>query len=547
MRLATIAYPNLPESDRNCLILHRFITGLHDRRTTDILLLHPPTNLSSAIRRCRLCETHHSGNKDTPYHDRKPLRPIPPPPSKPSSLPVRFPDFNPGCAYCTAFGPQAKRCGHNTPSKSTFVAPAYLDTVSHSPPFTVPVNFESQSVQPVVDTGANVSLVNPSILSRKTYDQIEPKSYPRNLRAANGTTIPIMGRITLQFVLEGTVVAYQFLVTPNNPWNLVLGLDFLASHDCIIHTKDRRLLVNSNPAVTPPLQSLDFDYIYNAVLSATALDPISIDDILPPPTSLAPDARNQLRELLLSFPDVFTWTTDSIGRTSKVQHTINTGDAKPVWQPPRRIPTRYRDEVDKILDELLKARIIQPSSSPWASLIALVPKKDGSLRLCIDYRRLNAVTVRDSFPLPRLDDTLDTLGSGAWFSTLDLKSGYWQVEIHPKDRHKTAFTVPQGLFDFHTLPFGLCNAAATFQRLMYQVLRHLAPSKCLVYLDDIIVFGQTIDQHNRNLREVLEALRNAGLTLNPHKCVFLRSEVQFLGHKISPGHIAALPDRLQQI
>nr|VZI49479.1 unnamed protein product [Spirometra erinaceieuropaei] len=306
MRLATIAYPNLPESDRDSLILHRFITGLHDHRVTDILLLHPPNNLSSAIRQCRLYEIHHSGSKDTPFHDRKPLRPIPPPPSKPSTLPVRFPDFNPGCAYCTVFGPQAKRCGHNTPN-----------TVSHSPPFTVPVNFEGQSVQALVDTGANVSLVNPAVLSHKTYDQIEPMSYPRSLRAANGTTIPVT----------------------------------------------------------------------------------------------APDARNQLRELLLSFPDVFTWTTDSIGRTSKVQHTINTGDAKPVWQPPRRIPTRYRDEVDKILDELLKARIIQPSSSPWASAIALVPKKDGSLRLCIDYRRLNAVTVRDSFPLPRLDDTLDTLGS----------------------------------------------------------------------------------------------------------------------------------------
>nr|VZI53595.1 unnamed protein product [Spirometra erinaceieuropaei] len=115
MRLATIAYPNLPESDRDSLILHRFITGLHDHRATDILLLHPPNNLSSAIRQCRLYEIHHSGSKDTPFHYRQPPRPIPPPPSKPSTLPVRFPDFNPGCAYCTAFGPQAKRCGHNTP------------------------------------------------------------------------------------------------------------------------------------------------------------------------------------------------------------------------------------------------------------------------------------------------------------------------------------------------------------------------------------------------------------------------------------------------
>ncbi|BHF66426.1 hypothetical protein SprV_0200944300 [Sparganum proliferum] len=145
-------------------------------------------------------------------------------------------------------------------------------------------------------------------------------------------------------------------------------------------------------------------------------------------------------------------------------------------------------------------------------------------------------------------DTLDSLGGAAWFSTLDLKSGYWQVEIDPKDRQKTAFIVPQALFEFQTLPFGLCNAAAaTFQRLMYQVLRHLVPHKCLVYLDDIIVSGPDVERHKRNLKEVLEALRDAGLILNPAKCTFLRPEVQFLGHKISPGRIAALPDRLQQI
>nr|VZI41800.1 unnamed protein product [Spirometra erinaceieuropaei] len=175
------------------------------------------------------------------------------------------------------------------------------------------------------------------------------------------------------------------------------------------------------------------------------------------------------------------------------------------------------------------------------------PQKNGSLRLCIDYRRLNSVTVRDSFPLPRLDDTLDSLGGAAWFSTLDLKSGYRQVEIDPKDRPKTAFIVSQGLFEFQTLPFGPCNAAATFQRLMYQELRHLVPHKCLVYQSDIIVFRPDVEQHNRNLREVLEALRDAGLTLNPAKCTLLRPEVQFLGHKISPGRIAALPGRLQQI
>ncbi|BHF62284.1 hypothetical protein SprV_0200526600 [Sparganum proliferum] len=163
--------------------------------------------------------------------------------------------------------------------------------------------------------------------------------------------------------------------------------------------------------------------MYNSVLSAVALDPIPLDTVLPPPSVVGLAAHDQLKTLLNSFPDLFAWSTDTIGRAHLIQHTIDTRDAKPVWQPPPRIPVRYREEVNKMLDELLQAKIIQPSSSPWASPIALVPKKDGSARLCIDYSRLNAVTVHDSFPLPRLDDTLDALGNAAWFSTLDLKSG----------------------------------------------------------------------------------------------------------------------------
>ncbi|BHF81940.1 hypothetical protein SprV_0802507500 [Sparganum proliferum] len=377
---------------------------------------------------------------------------------------------------------------------------------------------------------------------------IEPSPKNRNLRAANGTGIPISGSITLQFVVNDSTLTYHFLVTPVSPWPIVLGLDFLTDNDCTIYTRHRRLVIGSptSPKVSPT-PSDEFDLVYNAVLSAAALDPTRLNDVLPTLSTVGPVAHKQLSDLLASFSDLFSWSTDTLGRTRLVQHTIDTGDAKPIWQPPRRIPVRYRDEVDKLLDELLQAKIIQPSSSPRASPIALVPKKDGSLRLCVDYRRLNAVTVRDSFPLPRLDDTIDALGQAAWFSILDLKSGYWQVEIHPNDRHKTTFTVPQGLFEFQTLPFGLCNAAATFQRLMYRVLRHLIPYKCLVYLDDIIVFGRSTEEHNSNLREVLEALQEAGLTLNPTKCLFLRSEVQFLGHLISPGRISPLPDRVKHI
>ena len=145
--------------------------------------------------------------------------------------------------------------------------------------------------------------------------------------------------------------------------------------------------------------------------------------------------------------------------------------------------------VRKLLNEMLERGVVEPSASPWASPIVLVRKKDESTRFCVDYRKLNDVTRKDAYPLPRIDATLDTLHGSQWFSTLDLLSGYWQVEVDEADRQKTAFCTTKGLFQFKVMPFGLCNAHATFQRLMDLVLAGLQWSDCLVYIDDVIVLG----------------------------------------------------------
>nr|VZI42587.1 unnamed protein product [Spirometra erinaceieuropaei] len=519
-RLASAAFPNLPHPDRDDLILHRFISGLFDRTIADSVLLHPLRTLNDALRQCRLYLTYHRSHQPPPRPPLPPARPESQAPHRRSTLPVRFPDHNPGCQYCAAFGPRARHCGRNPPCESTPIDAIYFHDFFSVPAFTVPVRVDSHTTRALVDTGANVSLVTIHKLPNHLLRHVDPLPAPRSLRAANGTAIPVSATVSLQLMIENARISHRFLVTPDGPWPIVLGLDFLEAHDCVVHVRERQLTLGRNTTVpAPPATIDDLDIMYNSVLSAVALEPTPSDTVLRAPSLIGSVAHEQLKTLLNSFPDLFAWSTDTIGRTHLIQHTIDTGDAKPMWQPPRRIPLRYR-EVNKLLDELLQAKIIQPSSSPWTSPIALVPKKDGSFRLCVDYRRLNAVTVRDSFPLPRLDDTLDALGNAASFSTLDLKSGYWQVEIHPDDRHKTAFTVPQGLYEFQTLPFGLCNAAATFQRLMYRVLQPLVPDKCLIYLDDIIVFGRSIDEHNHNLLAVLEALRSAGLTLNPTKCLF---------------------------
>jgi RNase H-like domain found in reverse transcriptase/Reverse transcriptase (RNA-dependent DNA polymerase) len=187
---------------------------------------------------------------------------------------------------------------------------------------------------------------------------------------------------------------------------------------------------------------------------------------------------------------------------------------------------------------MLKAEVIEPSTSEWAIPIVLVTKPDGSTRFCVDYRRLNAVTVRDLYPLPCMDECIDSLGEAKIFTTLDCNSGYWQIPARPEDREKTTFTSHEGLCWFLHMPLGLRNAPATFKRFVDITLSGLTWKICLVYLDDIIVFSKTPTEHMALLDAVLHRLYRAGLTLNLKKCHFFKETVDYLGHVIRPGKLS---------
>ena len=231
--------------------------------------------------------------------------------------------------------------------------------------------------------------------------------------------------------------------------------------------------------------------------------------------------KHRLFNLLLGFADVFAMNANQMGRTDKLQHSINTGDHQPIRQQARRIPPCKREEVHELLQDMLKRKVIQPSSSPWASPVILGKKKDGSTRFCIDYRKLNSITHKDAYPIPRIDDTLDTLSGSQWFSTVDLLSGYWQVEVAEEDKPKTAFTTREGLYEFNVMPFGLCNAPATFQRLMDLVLAGVQWSQCLVYLDDVIIIGRDFEEHMCNLSSVLQKSVKRSWVTSKAKQVFI--------------------------
>jgi RNase H-like domain found in reverse transcriptase/Reverse transcriptase (RNA-dependent DNA polymerase)/Integrase zinc binding domain/Integrase core domain len=258
---------------------------------------------------------------------------------------------------------------------------------------------------------------------------------------------------------------------------------------------------------------------------------------------VSPTERKQVLKMLNKHERLWN---GHLGHIKNVQHHIPTVGA-PQRQAPYRCGLKTRDAVKDEIERMLRMEVIEPSTSEWAAPIVLIPKPDGSLRFCIDYRRLNEVTVKDSYPLPRMDDCLDSLGSATIFTTLDANSGYWQLDVAKDDRDKTTFTSHMGTFRFTRMPFGLVNAPATFQRSMDVLLAPVLWSKAIVYLDDIIIFSSSMEAHIRDVDQVLSLLEQAGVSLNLKKCAFFRRRVEYLGHIVQPGKLSMAAKKMAAV
>uniref|UniRef100_A0A7I4YM38 RNA-directed DNA polymerase n=1 Tax=Haemonchus contortus TaxID=6289 RepID=A0A7I4YM38_HAECO len=254
-----------------------------------------------------------------------------------------------------------------------------------------------------------------------------------------------------------------------------------------------------------------------------------------------------LVELVMEYEDVFAVSDLELSQTDLIKHDIDVGNAAPIRQRTRPVPYAMRVEVDRMLKDLKKREVIEDSQSPWASPIVLVAKKDGTIRLCVDYREVNKVTKKDSYPLPAIDVTLQNLKGKRFFTTLDLASGYWQVPLTDKAKEISAFTTTSGLFQFRVLPFGLTTAPAVFQRLMENVLGNLISTEVAVYIDDILISTESESRHYEVLSQVFEAFRKAHLKLKPQKCRLMENKIDFLGHIVSEHGVHTDPDKVKRI
>ena len=264
--------------------------------------------------------------------------------------------------------------------------------------------------------------------------------------------------------------------------------------------------------------------------------------------NLSTEQAVEFKKFLLCRKNVFADPKMPAERANIGEHRINLNDETPFKEPMRRVPIFKREILDAEIERLKEQGLIEESNSPWSSPLVLVQKKDKSWRLCVDYRRLNAKTIKDAYPISRIAENLDALAGSKWFTSLDLNMAYYQIPMRESDKEKTAFGTPRGgLYQYRVMPFGLCNAPATFQRVIEQALCGLQWHVTVLYLDDIIVYSRDFEKHLENLSLVFDRLERANLKLKAKKCSFFGKEVTFLGHVVSENGITTDPDKTKAV
>ena len=416
----------------------------------------------------------------------------------------------------------------------------------------------------LVDSGASRSFVSARFLKQLGIKPVHT-TQPLQVTLADKRVVDsslCLPRVKLK--LDGVQSWATLYVLENLDDDVVLGMDWLEYSNpkvdwvrktltfgsTVVHCgKSRSALSSEYPTYLASVKQCKRMIAQGMEPQLVVMRNVSDTKVVPVPLSSLSDDRcpPSVRPLLSKFADVFD-KPQGLPPARPIKHTIplDPGAPTPARMPYRMSPQEL-EELKRQLTELVDKGFIRPSTSPFASPVLLVPKPNGTWRLCVDYRALNLATVKSKYPLPRLEDLFHQLHGAKYFSKLDFTSGYWQIAMDPSDVHKTAFTTRYGLFEWLVMPFGLTSAPSTFQRAMHALFHDLLDQGVVVYLDDVLVYAETLEEHNALLEKVLQRLRQHKYYAAVDKCYFAQQEVAFLGHRLSGDGIQPLHDRLEAV
>ncbi|KAL5015646.1 hypothetical protein ScPMuIL_007270, partial [Solemya velum] len=597
-RLVALAHPQADSHTRSGLSVQYFVEAMDDREIKRQLRRSKPVDMTQALKialdeesyqkmddnKAKVCSIADSKNFNTELEKQK---------RKIDRLEKQLAAFKQGYSE----PPQRTQNAQRTGKTGMGAAPRSANSIQALNVLFVCARVGSQKLRFLVDTGSDVTVI--SVQEFETifnHNTITLSKEDTSFKTANGEYLQIAGTCEINLRIGSCVYPHKVLVA-NIAEKAILGNDFLRQNRVVIDLSRNKLKIGTNTVqlycdegsfqcckvtaarnfVIPPESEVVVEGLMHKrgspfcegvvesvsqlrqnhpqlMVAKTLVDcelsrkvPVRLLNITSEPAIVQEGSRigmlYPVQNEIHSVP-----SNETNASTNKDE--VKTGSALPIKQRAYRLPVHKREEVDKQVESMLEQGIVSPSLSPWASPIVLVEKKHDthkSYRFCVDYRKLNKVTKVDAYPLPRIDDTIDVLSGSQYFSTLDLASGFWQMGLSEKAKEKTAFTTGYGLYHFNVLPFGLCNAPSSFERLMERVLSGLHWKICLIYIDDIIIYSQTFDQHMDRIQQVLDCLHEAGLKLKPQKCHLFKTEVLYLGFIVSNAGVKTDPDKIERI
>ncbi len=422
--------------------------------------------------------------------------------------------------------------------------------------------FSNRSARILVDSGASKKFVSLDFC-RRHHLPIGPTRRASTVRLADGSERSSRLRV---FDAELSLGPYRergdFIVMPltGHDFDVILGMPWLEAVNPAIDWRARTLTIPARGSASPTTtlqfikqkqlkREIRCDTLDSIWVLRTTFEPDDDDDSAPAePASLDEEqSRAETAGILADYSDVFGEELQKPPDRS-FDHLIElVPGSTPPCRPTYRMSPTENDEVNRQLDALLASGVIRPSSSAFGAPVLLTKKKDGTWRFCVDFRALNAITIKDKYPLPRIDELFDRLQGARYFSKLDLLSGYWQIRVAESDIHKTAFRTRYGSYEWLVLPMGLTNAPATFMRLMNNIFRPYLDKFVVVFLDDILIYSRTLAEHRKHVRLVLDSLREHQLYAKLKKCSFFQEHVEFLGHRIDRDGVHMMEDKVRAI